>query len=449
MIFMEGVIFITDEIITEILNLNQNDLRDITTYSKDGILYHEFSLKPGNISCPYCGSFSCNIKEYRTRKIKHSVYHNQDCILIYHARRYVCKDCGKTFYEPNPLVSLSHSISKLTVMNVLKELKENNSTFSTVAKHNFISSTQVEAIFDDYINIPRQPLPRVLCMDEIYSKTSRKNKYSCLLLDFESENLIDVIINRRKYTLLNYFERIPESEREHVEYVSIDLYNTYRSIIKMRLPKAKICADPFHVIKNYNDALDKVRIRIMKSYQKDSVEYYLLKNFNWTLFKDEVHENEAKWNKKLKRYINYPQILDLILKISDELTTAYYLKSDYVFFNKHSCLEKAEEELWNHIEEMKKSGIKEILKLKDTLINWSKEIINSFTFIDGRRISNGIMESKNGIAKEIKKNANGYKNFYRFRNRCLYCMNKDTLPNYAGSHKSIRMKGSPRGHYKK
>lgn len=55
----------------------------------------------------------------------------------------------------------SHSISKLTIMNVLAELKENNSTFASVAKHNYISSTQAEAIFDDYVNIPRQTLPRV------------------------------------------------------------------------------------------------------------------------------------------------------------------------------------------------------------------------------------------------------------------------------------------------
>jgi len=94
------------------------------------------------------------------------------------------------------------------------------------------------------VNIPRQTLPRVICIDEIYSKTSRKNKYSCLLLDFETSNLIDVIINRRKTTLLNYFEKIPKSERENVEYVSMDLYETYRSVVKLRLPKAKVCADP-------------------------------------------------------------------------------------------------------------------------------------------------------------------------------------------------------------
>ena len=78
------------------------------------------------------------------------------------------------------------------------------------------------------------------------------------------------------------------------------------------------------------------------------------------------------------------------------------------------------------------------------MVRYTRTIFPSYA-----RITNGIMESKNGIAKEIKNNAKGYKNFLRYRNRCLYCMNKTTKPNYAGSHKSIRMKGWPRGRYKK
>ena len=38
---MEGVIFITDEIITDILNIELKDLEDFSSYSKDGILYHD------------------------------------------------------------------------------------------------------------------------------------------------------------------------------------------------------------------------------------------------------------------------------------------------------------------------------------------------------------------------------------------------------------------------
>ena len=60
---------------------------------------------------------------------------------------------------------------------------------------------------------------------------------------------------------------------------------------------------------------------------------------------------------------------------------------------------------------MKKSNIQEILKLKKTLINWSQEIINSFTFIDGRRITNGIMESKMESQKKLKTTQKDIKTF--------------------------------------
>lgn len=445
----KGVIFITDEIITDILNEHQGDIEDISSFRKNNSLFINVTLKRKKLPCPVCGSIKLGIKEYKTKKIKHSILNRFPCFILYRARRFICRDCGKTFYEPNNFVQKNHTISKLTVMNVLNELKEPNATFTSVANHNHISRTQVESIFDKYVNVPRQPLSSVLCIDEVYTETSKKNKYSCLLLDFNSNQLIDVIINRKKYTLLNYFENIPKKERERVQYVIMDMYETYRSVTKLRLPKAKIAVDSFHVIKNYNEALDKIRKRIMSNYAKKSIEYYLLKKFNWTLFKDCIEENEAKYNRKLKRYINYPQILELILNISEELRTAYELKSDYVYFNKHSNINDCEENFWKHIEDMKESNIPEILKMKKTLVRWSNEIFTSFIFIDGKRLSNGIMESKNGTAKKIKNNANGYRNFLRFRNRCLYVMNNNINPNYSGSKSSIKMKGSPRGPYKK
>lgn len=74
MIFMEGVIFITDEIITDILNIELKNLEDFSSYSKDGILYNDFTFKRREISSSNCGSYSCNIKEYKVRKIKLSAH---------------------------------------------------------------------------------------------------------------------------------------------------------------------------------------------------------------------------------------------------------------------------------------------------------------------------------------------------------------------------------------
>lgn len=41
------------------------------------------------------------------------------------------------------------------------------------------------------------------------------------------------------------------------------------------------------------------------------------------------------------------------------------------------------------------------------------------------RVTNAIIENRNAIIKCIKKNANGYTNWERFRNRLMYVLDKD------------------------
>lgn len=434
-----GNLSLTNEMISDVLNLSQDDIEHLSSCRINNTLVINVRLKKKTCSCPNCGSFSIRIKEYKLRKIHHSLLILDPCILSYQARRYICSDCGITFYEDNPFSNQGVNISNLTILNVLKELKEPNATFSSVTKHHHISVTQTQEIFDRFVQISRQPLSKVLCMDEVYTQTSRKNKYSCLILDFLTNRLLDIVYDRKKYSLLNYFERIPKEERNRVEFVIIDMYETYRTVVYRRLPNAKIAVDSFHVIKNFNQAVRNVRIRIMKRFDKKSDEYYLLKKFSWLLEASDVRENRSKFNKRLRRYINYPQILDLILKISPELENAYKLKKKYAHLNRYTRYDEADKKLWTFIDEMKGSPCPEIQKMRKTLIHWFEEIKNSFIIINGKRLSNGIMESRNGIAKEIKNNANGYRNFARYRNRCLYVMNPDITPNLAGCTKDLRM----------
>ncbi len=60
-----------------------------------------------------------------------------------------------------------------------------------------------------------------------------------------------------------------------------------------------------------------------------------------------------------------------------------------------------------------------------TLVKWKSEIKVSFIKIDGRRISNGLIESTNNRIKTVIKTYNGIRKFTRFRNRVLYSINKD------------------------
>ena len=80
------------------------------------------------------------------------------------------------------------------------------------------------------------------------------------------------------------------------------------------------------------------------------------------------------------------------------------------------------------MQEYRNSGYKIFRDFADTLDYHFESIINSFIVIerccaDGThisRLSNGPMESINRIAKDLKRNARGFRNFEHLRNRFLF-----------------------------
>ena len=203
------------------------------------------------------------------------------------------------------------------------------------------------------------------------------------------------------------------------------MYRPYKDIAHIYFKKAIICVDSFHVVKHLNDDLSKLKIRIMKQYDSYSNEYYLLKSWKNLLFDRTLDfNNEGKYNKKLKRYINYKQLLEEILDIDSDLNKAYVLKEKYMIFNSTCTLEEAPQKLDNLISKFIKSNIPEYAEFSDLLITWRNEIINSFTVYKGRRINNSVAESLNSVAKTILNNTKGIRNHERRRKRIMYVVNK-------------------------
>jgi transposase len=62
------------------------------------------------------------------------------------------------------------------------------------------------------------------------------------------------------------------------------------------------------------------------------------------------------------------------------------------------------------------SGLEKFINCGNTLVRWSKGILNSF----GCPYTNGFTEGVNNKIKVLKRNAFGYRSFQRFRNRILH-----------------------------
>lgn len=244
---------------------------------------------------------------------------------------------------------------------------------------------------------------------------------------------------------------IPKSQFDNVKYVSIDMNSTYRELARHHFKNCTILIDSFHVVKNINESLKNLRIHIMNKYDHDSLEYYLLKHWNYLIMKrnGDIEDNTPKYNKKIGYAINKLSILEKILEIDVTLKNAYNWKEDYLDFNEDYTYENAEErydELYNRLVELNTNEFKEVVSL---LKNRKEEIINSFIVIDNRRISNGPIESINSRIKIILRTSLRYKNFQRLRNRIMFCINKPSIPLLSNQKKTNKEPGKKRGSYKK
>ena len=74
--------------------------------------------------------------------------------------------------------------------------------------------------------------------------------------------LLDVVQGRDAAPACNWLAQRPESWRDGIEWVTLDLSGSYRSVADTMLPHAQQVADPFHVVRAANERLDEVRRRV-------------------------------------------------------------------------------------------------------------------------------------------------------------------------------------------
>lgn len=215
-------------------------------------------LKRKNESCPFCNNEAIKIKEWKQRKIKHSLFYSKPTTFYLTIPRFECKICGKTFTQKQNYCSVKSRTSYETAKLVLENLLKYNETFDSVGKLLHISNTSVQNIFDAYVNPVRGTLPSVLAIDEIYNKGQFSAAYSVILFDFLKTKALDVVLDRSKYSLNQYFNLLTREEKSNVKYVIMDMWEPYLDIAKYQFPGSIVAIDSFHVLQNISRAVDKV-----------------------------------------------------------------------------------------------------------------------------------------------------------------------------------------------
>lgn len=417
--------------VKELLNIKDKNI-DVVSVMKEerrGQQINVVTLKSNKrkYKCPECDRFTSSVNDVlKPVRIRHLKVVEIKSELYIIKRRFICHKCDKKFVEPLNINSYNSYLSNDLKMKIRKDLLVYNYSIKSIADENGVSSATVRRELEEAMNgYPEylRTLPEVISLDEFKSDTS-EGKYALVINDPIRKKVLDILPNRKKDYLLGYFTRV--ENRNNVKIVISDMYEPYLLVSKVMFPKARFVVDRFHFVRYTMDALDAVRIRIQKEYGYNSKEYRLLKNKkNVSLLRK--YSNDIDWYVYTQRYENGKMIKKLpidiinnILKISDELDRAYQLKELFLDIIKHSTYENATEQLLIWIDLCKESKIPEMVEASKTINNWLEYIVNSF--ID-KRYSNGYTEGMNNKIKVIKRNGYGYKNFKFFRLRLLYIFN--------------------------
>lgn len=379
----------------KLLGLQDVEIKNIESSDKSNIIMIRMKRKPH--ICPCCGMSTDRIHDYRKQAIKDLPSFGRNTVILLEKRRYVCS-CGKRFYEKVNFLPKYHRMTHRLILEVISALKGTTS-FTDVSKQFNISVPTVMRIFDK-VSFLKPKLPKVVAIDEFKGNTWGE-KYQCIITDPVSHKVLDILPNRFTSTLSMYFRKF--KNRDKVEFFISDMWKTYADIGNTYFKNAEYVIDKYHWIRQGFWAFERVRKDIQKTLSKEYRIYFkhskrlLMKRYS-------LLEEEQK------------QQINVMLSISPTLSTAYYLKEDFLEILNCKNRQDAKQHLLSWINWANDSGIESFEKCANTMRSWLTGILNSFN----TPYTNGFTEGCNNKIKVLKRNAYGYRDFNRFRKRILH-----------------------------
>lgn len=368
--------------------------------SSNNLVTINIEMKRKPCCCPRCGTTTGTVHDYRLQPIKDIPAFGKQILLILRKRRYRCPHCGKRFLETVEFLPRYHRMTNRLCAFVLGKLSDERS-FTSVAREVSLSVTTVIRIFD-IVHYSASNLPTVLSIDEFKGNTDRE-KYQCIITDPVNRRIIDILPSREKHSLVTYFKRF---DRLHTAYFVSDMWSTYANISDSYFKNASFVVDKYHVIRQVIWAFEAIRKEVQHQLSPAKRKYF--KRSRTLLNKRYVFLNEEQ-----KQQVN------LMLYASEKLLTAYALKEQFLKIYDCRSSQQARDLLSDWALSASNSGIDRYVSCSNMVVHWSSGILNSFDC----PYTNGFAEGCNNKIKVLKRNAYGYRNFNRFRNRILHIFN--------------------------
>ncbi|MEJ3672425.1 ISL3 family transposase [Vibrio vulnificus] len=349
--------------------------------------------------CPQCRSADSVVIGSRKQKYVDAQMHTKKVRIEFTRKRFKCKPCGKTYFEPLEWLHEDFRMPKRTVEYAVKQAAK--VPFLSVARELGVDEKTVRNIFANYVtaieNKHDWQAPRVLGIDE----THFSKKMHLVMTDIEKKTLLDMRRDRSQEATQKAIMRL--RGWNDIEIVCIDMWRPYLRAVKQLIPNTIVVVDRFHVAKMAGEAMEKARKAVRA--ELTVKERKKLKNDRKILLKRRDNIKGLNELASFEFWTNeYPQLMEV-----------YNAKEGFLGMWDMPTRKEAEG-YWENWKSVATPTVREFFSDAIRAVdNWHEEIFNWWDY----PYTNAVTESLNNTIKGVFRNGRGY-SFEVLRAKLLY-----------------------------
>ena len=364
----------------------------------------QFNVKSASKSgtCPKCSRKTRTFYEVKTRKIRHTNWHDRPTFLIITSRKFKCKRCKYRFWERfNGILPHNRNTQNFKKQVAFEAL--NGHDYKKVAFNYSLGQATVTRWVLTHADLEvREKLsnvcPRVFGIDEHFF--TRRHGYATTICDLVRRKVFDVALGRSEKSLDTYFSALENKWRTRI--IVMDLSSSYKALVKKHFPRALIVADRFHVIRLVNHRfLETWKILDPLGRQnRGLVSLFRRKPSNLSLFQE----------LNLRHYLKSKPGLEALYDFKNEIYN--------ILMNRGVQKKQMRQIITKYFEiikNLKDSGFTPLISLAKTLESWQEEILRMLRFSR----TNACTEGFHNKMERISRVAYGFRNFRNYRLRVL------------------------------
>lgn len=242
---------------SNILNLRRLNVDQIEEKQHLFLIHASAAVDPSH--CPHCNGTHFVRFGRREQMIKDLPIHGKQVCIYFDTRRFLCRECKKTFLEQFPDFHADRNMTTRLVTWIGKQSVSR--TYASLAEETGVVEGTIRNIFHDYVQDLERSMhfetPKILGINPIHLIKQRT-----VITNIEKNTIIDILPDRSHADIVAFLSRLPV--QAGIEYVSMDMSAPCKTAVEEALPQAIIAIDKSHVVRMANVALEQVRMDMRK-----------------------------------------------------------------------------------------------------------------------------------------------------------------------------------------